>query len=235
MDTTLSPGQALFSIFTEPRKVFDAIPRRTMALLPLLLAVAGNVAVWVWYYQTVDFAWLQERLIAQNADLTDPAARDAAKLVLTPASLLTMSIASAVIVMPALLAVLALYFLVAGRTLGQGRSYPQWFGFVAWATAPALLLLPVMALQILLARNGQLAPEALNPLSLNNLVFSVGADSPWRGLLDSINLTTLWSAGLLAYGLRLWTDRPWSTVIPAALLPFAVVYGAWAARIVAGA
>ena len=58
MDMTLSPAQALVTIFTEPRRVFDSIPRRSMAYLPLLLALAGHVAIWVWYYQVVDIAWL---------------------------------------------------------------------------------------------------------------------------------------------------------------------------------
>ena len=232
---TLSPAHALLTIFTEPRRVFDAIPRRTMAFLPLVIALAGNAAIWVWYYQTVDFAWLQERLIAQNAELDDAASRQAAAAVLTRTSLLTMSVLSSLVVTPLLLALLATYFLVAGRVLGHGRSYRQWFGFVAWGTAPALLVLPVMALQILLSRNGQLAPDALNPLSLSPLLPGLDETSPWQGLLNSINLTTLWSIGLLAFGLHLWTGRKVSAAVGAATLPFAAVYALWALKIVAGA
>lgn len=234
MEAPLHPTQALFSIFTDPRRVFDTIPRRTMALLPVGLALVGNVTLWIWYYQTVDFAWLQERLIAQNANLGDDVSRQAAQSILTRDSLLTMSVASALIAIPLLVAVLAGYLLVAGKLLGQGRSYRQWFGFAAWGTAPTLLLLPVMALQILLARSNQIAPEALNPLSLNYLLFNVGDASPWYGLLNSLNLTSLWSIALLAIGLRRWTGRSWGVAIGAALLPFAATYAAWALKIVVG-
>ncbi|MFP7722607.1 YIP1 family protein [Lysobacter sp. A3-1-A15] len=235
MDTTLSPAQALVTIFTEPRRVFDTIPRRSMAYLPLLLALAGHVAIWVWYYQVVDIAWLQDRLISQHAGLTDSASRQAAASVLSRGGLLTMSVSSALLVTPLLLLVLAAYFFLAGRALGQGRPYRQWFGFVAWGTAPALLLVPVMALQILLNSNGQISPEALNPLSLNSLVFGLEAVSPWHGILSSLNLTTLWTIGLLAFGLHVWTGRSWAQAVPAAVLPFAAVYAAWALKIATGA
>ena len=234
MDTTLSPGQALVTIFTEPRRVFDSIPRRSMAYLPVLLALAGHVAIWVWYYQVVDIAWLQDRLIAQHAEVTDSASRQAAASVLSRSGLLAMSVASALVMTPLLIAILAVYFLFAGKVLGQGRPYGQWFGFVAWGTAPALLLVPVMALQILFSGNGQVAPDALNPLSLNALVTGLDATSPWHGWASSLNLTTLWTVGLLAFGLRLWTQRDWMQAIATALLPFAVVYGAWALKIAVG-
>ena len=143
-----------------------------------------------------------------------------------------MSVASALVVTPLVLAILAVYFLVAGKVLGQGRPYGQWFGFVAWGTAPALLLVPVMALQILFSGNGQVAPDALNPLSLNALVIGLEASSTWHGLASSLNLTTLWTVGLLAFGLQLWTRRGWAQAITTAMLPFVVVYGAWALKIV---
>ena len=143
-----------------------------------------------------------------------------------------MSVASALVVTPLVLAILAVYFLVAGKVLGQGRPYRQWFGFVAWGTAPALLLVPVMALQIVLSGNGQVAPDGLNPLSLNALAIGLDASSPWHGWASSLNLTTLWTVGLLAFGLRLWTQRGWPHAIATSLLPFAAVYGAWALKIV---
>ena len=80
MSASLQPAQALVAIFTEPRRVFDAIPRRTMALLPLALMLVGNVLIWIWYYQMVDFSWLQERLIAQNVSVVDDSSRQAAQM-----------------------------------------------------------------------------------------------------------------------------------------------------------
>lgn len=233
MYASLPAMQALLSIFIEPRRVFDAIPQRSMALLPVGLAVLGNVALWVWYYQMVDFAWLQERLIAQNVALVDDSSRQMARSVLSRGSLLALSVAGALVAIPALLAAMAAYFLMAGKALGQGRSYRQWFGFVAWGTAPTLLLIPVMAMQIVLARSNQLAPEALNPLSLNQLLVHATDTSPWHGLLNSLSLTTVWSVGLLAIGLRNWTGRSWPITIAAALLPFAATYGGWALKIAA--
>ena len=41
-----------------------------------------------------------------------------------------------------------------------------------------------------------------------------------------------WTVGLLAFGLQLWTRRGWAQAITTAMLPFVVVYGAWALKIV---
>ncbi len=56
-----------------------------------------------------------------------------------------------------------------------------------------------------------------------------------HGLLNSLNLTSLWSVALLAVGLRHWTGQGWVASSVAALLPFVLVYAAWALKIVAGA
>ncbi len=234
METLLSPPQALVTIFSTPRRVFDAIQVRPMALWPLAIAVLGNVTIWLWYYQAVDFAWLQDYLIEQNTNETDAFSKQVVASVLTRTSLSTLSVGTSLTVIPILFALLATYFLAAGKILGEGRPYKQWFGFVAWGTAPTLLLLPVMALQILLSPNGQLAPEALNPLSLDQLFFHLRSDSPWRGLLGSLSVPTMWSGGLLAFGLRQWTGRNWPTAIGAAVLPFAALYVGWTLKITLG-
>lgn len=233
--TALSPTRALANIYFEPRTVLAALPQRPMGLVPLALMVLGNVLLWAWYYQVVDIAWLQDRLIDSDAGIADASQRRAAQSVLTRKGLALMSIAGALVVLPGMVALLAAYLSAAGRVLGAARPYRQWFGLASWAMAPMLLLLPVMALQISLSGNGQLLPEALNPLSLNQLVFGFERGQPWTALLSSINVTTAWNVALLALGLRIWTQRPVATCVAAAVAPFAIVYLAWAARVILGA
>lgn len=236
MSTLSTQASALANIYLEPRAALLRLPERPMAYVPLALVILGNCLLWWWYYQTVDIAWLQDRLIAADPAIADDAQRRAAQSVMSRKGLATLSIGSTILVTPLLVAVQAAYLAVAGRVMGgSARPFGHWFGLAAWAMAPTLLLLPIMALQLALSGNGQLLPEALNPLSLNQLIFGFDRGEPWTALLASLNITTAWSIALLALGFRLWTQRPVAACVLAAVLPFAVVYGGWALRIALGA
>lgn len=225
----------LAAIYFDPRSALLRLPDRTLAYVPIALLVAGNCLLWWWYYATVDIAWLQDRLIAADGAIVDESQRRAARSVMSRKGLATLSIGSTVIVTPLLVVLQAAYLAVAGRVMGnKTRPFGHWFALAAWAMAPTLLLLPAMALQLVLSGNGQLLPEALNPLSVNQLLFGFERGEPWAALLASLNITTAWSTALLVLGLRLWTQRPVATCVFAAILPLLAIYGAWAARIAAG-
>jgi hypothetical protein len=231
--TALSPLQALVDIHIEPRKVLLAMPARGASLVPLALLVLGNAALWLWYYRVVDIAWLQDLLVAADPSLTTDAERRTAAAFLGRNTLAALSVAGHVVITPLLVLVLAAYCALAGRALGAVRGFGDWFGLAAWSSAPALLLLPAMAMRLALAGDGQIAPEALNPLSLNQLVLGLATGHPWTGLASSISIATLWSVWLVARGLQLWTRRRITVALVVAALPVVAVYAIWALRIAA--
>jgi hypothetical protein len=232
MTTTLhsevntSPLNTLVAMFTEPSRAFAAVERRSMAWLPLLLSIVGSIALLAWYFQSVDFAWLQDRM---TAAIADPAVREKAKDVMTLKMLQFGGIAGAVFGVPIMYCLIALYFLVVANIKNLELGFTKWFALAAWSQVPGLLLLVLGAMQILMSHNGQLEMSALNPASLNQLFFHIEMGHRWASLLDSISPTGIWSAVLMVIGFQSWSKLPRSTAISVVVLPYLVIYAIWIA------
>jgi hypothetical protein len=224
----MSAAKNVIAILTEPGRAMQAVLERSMILLPLLLMMVGNALLLYWYYSTVDFAWLQDRLLSANPEL-DAAAREVARGFMTKNIMLGSAVAFALIALPVMLALFAVYYLLAAKVIGSDLGYGKWFAFVTWVSVPGLLKLPAAAVAIVMTSNGQLAPEAMNPLSFNQLMFHLAMGHPWQGLLDAIDLTALWSAVVGVIGYQVWTKKSGMTAALVVLLPYAVIYGGWAA------
>ncbi len=221
-----SPHNTLLQMFCEPSKAFSDIRNHGRPLLPLLLITLGSALIIFWYYNSVDFLWLQDHLVTA---IPDAAQREAAKKFMTKGAMSTMGVVSILIGIPLFSALLACYFLIVAKIKNLPISFSKWFAFVTWSSVPGLLILPLGAIQILLSHNGQLAPEQLNPLTLNQLLFHVDMAHPWKGLLDSVNFTTLWSLGLMTVGFQAWSKLSRATSLFFVLLPSGVIYGIWVA------
>jgi hypothetical protein len=55
--------------------------------------------------------------------------------------------------------------------------------------------------------------------------------SPWFGFATNLDLSSVWSIALAVLGLKAWTGRSTAACVTVAVLPYAVVYGIWAAKI----
>jgi len=220
----MSAFKNLVSIFTEPGKAMEAVLERSMILLPLFLMVVGNAALLAWYYSSVDFPWLQEHLLAAM----EPEQRAAARGFMNQGMLIGSSVVGVVIGVPVVLLLTAVYYLLAAKVVGNELSFGKWFAFATWTSVPSLLQLPVMAAQILMSSNGQLTPEALNALSLNQLLFGFPTESPWAALLGAFNLTMLWTYVVAVIGMQRWTSKSMATSTVIVLLPQVVIFGLWA-------
>jgi hypothetical protein len=148
----------------------------------------------------------------------------------TPKTMMWVSGAGAVLGTPVLCALVAVYYLLAGKALGTGIGYGKWFGFAVWTSIPRLLTVPLSALQIMTS-GGRLAPEDMNMVSLNYLLLHLPMSSPWFGFATNLDLTSVWSMALAFIGLKAWTGRSAGACAMVAVLPYALVYGIWAAKI----
>lgn len=221
--------KVLGKIFYEPKEAFESLKNDSPVWLPLLSLSLLTAAVLYWYLSTVDFTWFIERMV--NADPSaKPEARAAMRTMITPGFMTVSTVGWTLISIPALCALSALYFFIVSRLVGSDIRYGKWFSFAAWVGVPGLLALPLMAVQIV-SGHGRIALEELNMLSLNFLVFHLSLGDAWMGLVNSLNLTMIWSAALTAVGLNAWTGRSTAFCVVMALLPLVVVYGAWAVKI----
>jgi hypothetical protein len=224
--------QPLFDIgnvILAPSPTFARLKDKPRPFIPLLVLILMTLAVSCWYVSSLDFAWFREHMMAAQGPMK-PEARAAMAQFLTPKTMMWSSGAGAVVGTPLICAVVALYYLLAGKVMGTGIGYGKWFGFAVWTSIPRLLTVPLSVLQILTS-GGRLAPEDMNMVSLNYLLLHVPMSSPWFGFATNLDLTSVWSIALAVLGLKAWTGRSTAACVTIAVLPYALVYGIWAAKI----
>jgi hypothetical protein len=227
---SMAGSATLVNIFFDPKAAFASIKEQPRAWLPLLVTIALSALMTYWWLSTVDFSWFRDQMALAADPNMKPEARAAMAQFITPGTMLWGSMASIVIATPIMYALSAVYFLLAGKTMGAQISYGKWFGFTAWSSLPRLLALPLMAVQILTS-HGRVAPNDLNMVSLNYLVFHLPASNHWAGLVSGIDLTMIWTLVLTTLGLKVWTGRSTGACAFAAILPYALIYGLWATKI----
>jgi hypothetical protein len=224
--------QAFFDIgnvILAPSPTFARLKDKPRPWVPLLLLVVLTLGVSYWYISTLDFSWFREHMLAARGSIK-PEERAALEHFLTPKTMMWSSGAGAVLGAPVLCALAALYYLLAAKVMGTGIGYGKWFGFAVWTSIPRLLALPLSALQIVTS-GGRLAPEDMNMVSLNYLLLHVPMSNPWFGFATNLDLTSLWAIALAAIGLKAWTGRSAAACVTVAVLPYALIYGIWAAKI----
>ncbi|WP_413672616.1 YIP1 family protein [Massilia cellulosiltytica] len=224
--------QPLFDIgnvILAPSPTFARLKDKPRPFIPLLVLILLTLAVSCWYVSSLDFAWFREHMLAAQGPMK-PEARAAMAQFLTPKTMMWSSGAGAVLGTPLICAIVALYYLLAGKVMGTGIGYGKWFGFAVWTSIPRLLTVPLSALQILTS-GGRLAPEDMNMVSLNYLLLHVPMSSPWFGFATNLDLSSVWSIALAVLGLKAWTGRSTAACVTVAVLPHVVVYGIWAAKI----
>lgn len=224
--------QPLFDIgnvILAPSPTFARLKDKPRPFIPLLVLILVTLAVSCWYVSSLDFAWFREHMLAAQGTMK-PEARAAMAQFMTPKTMMWSSGAGAVVGTPLICAIVALYYLLAGKVMGTGIGYGKWFGFAVWTSIPRLLTVPLSALQILTS-GGRLAPEDMNMVSLNYLLLHLPASSPWFGLATNLDLTSVWSIALAVLGLKAWTGRSTGACVTVAILPYLLVYGIWAAKI----
>jgi Yip1 domain len=220
------------NIFTSPKEAFRDLKSRPSIWLPLLLLIGAWIVLWNWYYHTVDFPWLVNHLVdvrTHSAPVDEQQAIAAGIVKMKPGAFIVITVFSVIIVFLALTLFMSLYFLILGAIYDDPYRFRHWFAFTLWATMPSLVAVVAIVANVLLTDGGRVAPEQANPLSLNNLFFHVGLDNKFKQLLDSLDLTVLWSWVLMVVGYREWTQRSWSKSLQLVLAPLLVIYSIWIA------
>jgi len=218
-----SPFSALITMFYEPGKTFAALEHRKAGWLPMILLMASSLIITGWYFSVVDFQWLLDQMFAAMP-ATDV---EAAKSFMSKGMMMTMSIVSTLVVLPAVLAFMALYFLLASKSIKKPIDFNTAFSLSAWTSLPMLLTLPLGAIQILMMTNGQLTFSQLNPLSLNQLFFHYEMSHKMASFMDSLSVFTIWNIVLLVIGFEAWAKVKRSTSVLVVLVPYVTIYGLW--------
>lgn len=222
-----SPFSAVVRMFYEPRAVFEQLEVRRNTWVPLLLLISSAIVMTVWFFSFVDFAWLQESMLAQ---ITDPEAREKGReMAMGQSSMITFGVIGAVVGYLFAFTIGAAYYLIVSKVRNVEFSFGKGFALSVWGSVPFLLLLPLGALQILLASSNQMTYEALNPLSLNQLFFHYESGHPMAGVLDALSIPLFWGMFLTIIGYEVWGKASRATATITVLVPTVLIYGGWLA------
>lgn len=221
-----SPFNALTTMFYEPTRAFLMLETRRSSWLPLVLLFASTISMMLWYYNVVDFAWLQEQMLAE---IKSDAEREQAKSFLGKGTLQAMGVGGIVVGVPIVCALSALYLMLAAKVVKKPLSFGAGFSLSLWSSVPGLLLLPLGAMQIMLSDNAQISYSALNPLSVNQLFFQYDMMHPMASLLDTLSVTTVWSIVLMIIGFQTWAKTSRATAATVVLAPTILIFGLWLA------
>lgn len=220
----------LVNIFVSPSEAFQNLKANPTAWLPLLVLFVSWVFFWNYYYSAVDYPWLVDRLIEQKTyDVSGEEREQVVKGIkaLKPGALIIISSISVLLILTVLILITSVYLVIVSAVVDDSYRFKNWFAFASWTSMPSLLAILCMLVNFSLTSNQQIGPDQLNPLSLNNLVFNVDAHNKFKTLLDGLDLTILWSWGLMIWGYHLWTKKSLTTSTIIILIPSALVYGIW--------
>lgn len=214
------------TMITHPSAAFVELRERRRFWLPLIALVVGLALQQYWYFTIVDIEWLKDRMYS-GAEMT-PEQRQAMMGMMSRNVMLWSSVGSVALIMPLMMALSAVYYLLAGKVTNVQYSFKQWFSFCVWCSVPVIIGL-IASYGILLVQdaNAQIGPSELSVFSANEL-FQLPPSDSGAQLLTQLNPITLWTWAISIIGIKTWSNRSWlfSTVV--AMLPAVIIYGIWA-------
>ena len=218
----------LVNILTSPREAFEAIKERPSFLVPLLAVILSNVALVLWYYSQVDYVWLIETTMAQR-DLPDDVREQLVENAADASPMVTASLAAVVssIVVLLMVALTAAYLVIVSFVTNDGFRFKHWFSLVSWSSVPIVVAMLASMVNLAVNDAAHLPQQELNPLSFASLLaLDVSGGGLLAGVLQGVDLTSVWALGLMVLGYRAWTGKPLGTsflIVAAPLLVIAAV------------
>jgi hypothetical protein len=232
MSESVNSMSIMSNIFTNPQTAFDEIKIKYPIILPLLTLIILQAALLIVMYMSIDYKWYVDEMVQRmtTAD-SNQEDLDAMRQGMEMMSATTTGIIGAVfasLFIAAMYSIMSLYFVIISSITNDGFKFKQWYSFIAWTSMPAVIGLLAGFVMVLTASNGQIVPESINPLSLNELIFNMDATKGGIGsILAGTSITAFWSFALMVIGYAKWTGK--STTVSAAIIfaLYAVTYGIW--------
>jgi len=218
------------ALATAPSTAFAELRERPRFWFPLVLLVVVSAVMVYWYYSTVDIEWLKDALFTNNPKFQQlPEAQRAATLSGVGRNIMLWGgVVATIVVLPIYFLLQSLYLLLAAKVTKLPQGFKHWFAFSCWTALPTLLGSVVAAIFFLMGTNMQVGPGALQPLSLNELVFHQPMGSPAQPLLETVGIPAFLIWILMILGVHSWSQRSWVFSTIFVMLPVVVFYGIWA-------
>ncbi|MBY4597326.1 YIP1 family protein [bacterium BD-1] len=220
----------LINIFLEPAKVFADLKEKPGFWLPLLLLAVLGVVSTTAYFLTVDPEWFSGHQVAQMQAQRDMSAAEVEQAKqFMPGARASAYFAGPMVVlfMGLVFAVMALYYLLAGKVTGNAVGFRRGLALVAWSSMP-MVLGNLVVLGALFTSSNQVSFESLQLLNVDPLFVQLPLDHDWLMLARSFSLLNFWVWFLAALGWKTWFRTGWGQAVTVAVLPSVVIYGVMA-------
>ena len=187
----------------------------------------------LYYFMNVDFAWMIEQMVnAQSVGKSDAEREGMQKAMgmMSPMVMGASSIAGMVIGISFFYSILAAYLMLVNKLLDSDNlGFKAWFAFIWWCSIPSVFTALASLMNVMLANNGQITFEAVNPISFNNLFLHLVPSDPLFGPLNTWDPMMIWSMVLMVFGFSQWTGKSLVKSAAIVLAPSLVIYGTWIA------
>jgi len=122
----------------------------------------------------------------------------------------------------------AFYYFLVSMFNGTKIGFKRWLSFSTWSQLPILFAI-IASIATVLFATGYVPISQLNPLTLTNLLSFESNNASLERWMDNIDLTRLWSIGLMLIGYRVWTKKSWLYCCAVVILPVLTIFGIWLA------
>jgi hypothetical protein len=219
----------LIDIFLEPGKVFAGLKDKPTFLVPALIVAVATTVSAVMYFFFVDPEWFTNYQLQAAAQEMSKAELEQAKQFMPGARMLGyISIVSTPIVFAIIYALLALYYMLAGKVSGNPTSFRHGLALGAWSSMP-LLLAAVISVIGIFTSSPQSSMESMQLLNIDPLFVQLETGHPWATLARQFSLLYFWVWFLAALGWKTWYRTGWGQALFVVLLPWVLFFGVWAA------
>lgn len=217
------------NVFASPGEAYPAIRERPRAFLPWFLIVAGICSVTMLYTSSVDVGWYLEpqvRASLAGSNLSEAEMQEAVDNVanIRPLVLGAIGALSSAAFLTLLYFVHALYLTGVSFVRHDDIRLKQWFSLICWCSLPSLLGFLASLVNLLTNDATFMRQEQVNPLSFGSL-FGLEAQGTGDRILQTFDLTSIWSLVLIVLGYQAWTGKSLGTSALIALGPYILIAG----------
>lgn len=220
----------LINIFLEPAKVFADLKEKPGFWLPLLLVALLGAVSTTTYFLTVDPDWFADNQVAQlqaQGDMSAAEIEQAKQFMPGARASAYFSGPMVFVFVGIVFAVMALYYLLAGKVTGHAVGFRRGLSLAAWSSMP-MVLGNLVVLGAILTSSNQVSFESLQLLNVDPLFVQLPLDHDWLMLARSFSLLNFWVWFLAALGWKTWFRTGWGQAVTVAVLPSLVIYGVMA-------
>lgn len=233
MTQSASRFNTFVNILTAPKAALIELKQQPNFLFPLISILLISALAIGYYFTKVDFAWLIDHMVETQSVGKSPDEIEGMRKGLGAMSQTVMGISSiigAILVTPIIYLLIALYLFLVNKILdSEAISFRSWFSLVCWTAIPVVFTGLASLVNVLLATDGQLALDSINPISFNNLFIHLIPSDPLFGPINNWDPMTIWSLALAVFGYSLWTQKSLIKSAVVVLAPTIIIYGTWIA------